>query len=112
MRKSLSKKLHGDLVKAFGDVKVPLVMPFEFVYNPSEYAHPETIIGLSHWNVEIIYLDDVILVQENGLEQEDGGLDELRTAFVWLDLSWEQEVRDIILKWRLLRVPHPSKQGA
>jgi hypothetical protein len=90
------KDRHDQLIAALGDFTAD-DSGFTVGWNPTEYDHPESLIthkGETDQNIEVIYLDDVVLLQENG----DGGKG--HTAFVWAtNANWPTEAAIIITEW-------------
>lgn len=82
-------KRHDELVKELKHLVTEL--------NLFEFNHHETIVlsrGPSVRNVEVIYLKDVILLQENGEDSLD------RTGFVWAsDENWAKKAATTINRW-------------
>ena len=78
-------EIHNELVQTFREFVVEL--------NRDELAFPESLVIIDEgWNIEVIYTNDVILLQENGDKIAGAG----RRWFVWCNHEGLGEVVDII----------------
>ena len=92
------KSRHDQLAETLADGDIKFTVEYT-----EEYDQPSSIVRLVYEeddeeldiNVEVIYLDNVILLQDNG-EHSLG-----RATFLWHTLTWATEAKKKITNWLL-----------
>lgn len=75
-----------------------LPLKIEFTDGDSDYDELASSLviqpGEIDRNIEVIYANDAVLLQENGNDVPNG-----RRTFVWWNSEWAEKVREIIESW-------------